>query len=160
MTTGGPGSRRWWGLALVAAAQFMVIMDTSIIGVALPKSRRTLGFAPEAVVVLQRVRGGVRRPAAARRQARPICSAPAGCSPPAGWSCSPGPTVAGAAGTVGVELSGRALQGVGAALIAPAALTLLMTLFGSEPKELTEALALYGAAAPAGGTAGVSSAAS
>jgi len=59
------------------------------------------------------------------------------------------------AGTAGWELAGRAMQGAGAALIAPAALTLLMMLFGSEPKELTKALALYGAAAPAGGTARV-----
>jgi MFS family permease len=40
-------------------------------------------------------------------------------------------------------------------LIAPAALTMLMTLFSHDPRELTKALALYGAAAPAGGTAGV-----
>ena len=63
--------------------------------------------------------------------------------------------VAGLAATAGVELAGRAVQGAGAALIAPSALTLLMMLFGANPKELTKALALYGAAAPAGGTAGV-----
>jgi predicted MFS family arabinose efflux permease len=54
-----------------------------------------------------------------------------------------------------VEIAARAVQGAGAALIAPAALTLLMMLFGSTPKELTKAFAIYGAAAPAGGTAGV-----
>ena len=54
-----------------------------------------------------------------------------------------------------VELAGRAIQGAGSALIAPAALTLLFTIFGGTPRELTKALALYGAAAPAGGTAGV-----
>ena len=63
--------------------------------------------------------------------------------------------VAGLAGQVWVELLGRAAQGIGAALIAPSALTLLMMLFGQSPRELTRALALYGAAAPAGGTAGV-----
>ena len=47
------------------------------------------------------------------------------------------------------------MQGAGSALIAPAALTLLFTIFGGTPKELTKASALYGAAAPAGGTAGV-----
>ena len=57
--------------------------------------------------------------------------------------------------TPAVELAGRAVQGAGAALIAPSALTLLMVLFASNGKELTKALALYGAAAPAGGTAGV-----
>ena len=59
------------------------------------------------------------------------------------------------AGSPGVEVAGRVVQGVGAALIAPAALTLLIMLFGHEPKELTKAIALYGAGAPAGGTAGV-----
>ena len=66
-----------------------------------------------------------------------------------------GSIVAGFAGSVPVELTGRAIQGAGSALIAPSALTLLFTIFGSTPKELTRALALYGAAAPAGGTAGV-----
>lgn len=66
-----------------------------------------------------------------------------------------GSAIAGAAGEMWVELTGRALQGAGAALIAPSALTLLMTLFGGQPKELGKALAFYGAAAPAGGTAGV-----
>src|SRR4051812_41028188 len=39
-------SRRWWALGLIALAQFMVIMDTSIIGVALPRMRDDLGFTP------------------------------------------------------------------------------------------------------------------
>jgi MFS family permease len=37
--------RRWWALAVLAAAQFMVIMDTSIIAVALPEMQRDLGFS-------------------------------------------------------------------------------------------------------------------
>src|ERR687897_981922 len=40
-------SRRWSALAVIALAQFMVIMDTSIIGVALPDIRADLGFSPE-----------------------------------------------------------------------------------------------------------------
>ncbi|WP_262496154.1 MFS transporter [Nonomuraea sp. SYSU D8015] len=66
-----------------------------------------------------------------------------------------GSFAAGIAPEVWVELAGRLIQGAGAALIAPSALTLLMMLFGHDPKELTKAMALYGAAAPAGGTAGV-----
>jgi len=62
---------------------------------------------------------------------------------------------AGLADSTGVEIAARAAQGVGAALIAPSALTLLMMLFGPNPKELMKAFAIYGAAAPAGGTAGV-----
>lgn len=73
-----------------------------------------------------------------------------------GWVIlAAGSLTAGFAGNVPVELTGRAIQGAGSALIAPAALTLLFITFGSSPKELTRALALYGAAAPAGGTAGV-----
>ena len=148
-------TRRRGGLAVIAAAQFMVIMDTSIIGVALPKMQTDLGFSPEglswvfnAYVVafggLLLLGGKLADLFGARR----LFSA--------GWVVLlVGSVVAGAAGTAGWELAGRAVQGAGAALIAPAALTLLMMLFGSEPKELTKALALYGAAAPAGGTAGV-----
>jgi EmrB/QacA subfamily drug resistance transporter len=149
-----PAGRRW-ALGVIAAAQFMVIMDTSIIGVALPKMQADLGFSPEglswvfnAYVVafggLLLLGGRLSDLFGARRVFN------------AGWAALlVGSIVAGAAGTVGWELTGRAVQGAGAALIAPAALSLLMTLFGSEPKELTKALALYGAAAPAGGTAGV-----
>jgi EmrB/QacA subfamily drug resistance transporter len=148
-------SRRWWGLAVIAAAQFMVIMDTSIIGVALPQMQGELGFSQEnlswvfnAYVIafggLLLLGGKLSDIFGARR----VFSV--------GWAVLlAGSVVAGAAGNVGVELTGRALQGAGSALIAPSALTLLMMLFGANPKELTKALALYGAAAPAGGTAGV-----
>lgn len=151
----GRQNRRWLGLAVIAAAQFMVIMDTSIIGVALPEMQRDLGFTPEnlswvfnAYVVafggLLLLGGKVSDVLGAR-----IVFA-------AGWIVlAAGSLVAAVAGNVEVELAGRAVQGAGAALIAPAALTLLMMLFGGKPRELTRALALYGAAAPAGGTAGV-----
>jgi EmrB/QacA subfamily drug resistance transporter len=151
----GSGSRRRLGLAVIAAAQFMVIMDTSIIGVALPQMQRELGFTPEnlswvfnAYVVafggLLLLGGKVSDVLGARTVFA------------AGWVVlAAGSLAAAVAGNVEVELAGRAIQGAGAALIAPSALTLLMMLFGSEPRELTKALALYGAAAPAGGTAGV-----
>ena len=153
--TSPAGNRRWWALGLIAAAQFMVIMDTSIIGVALPEMRTDLGFAPQdlswvfnAYVVafggLLLLGGRLSDLLGARRVFI------------AGWATLlAGSAVAGAAGNVAVELVGRVVQGAGSALIAPSALTLLMVLFMSEPKELTKALALYGAAAPAGGTAGV-----
>ncbi|OBJ99038.1 transporter [Mycolicibacterium fortuitum] len=150
-----PHSRRWWALALIATAQFIVIMDTSIIGVALPRIQEDLGFSQEnlswvfnAYVValggLLLLGGRLSDLFGARRMFS------------AGWVILLiGSAVAGLAGNVGVELAGRAVQGAGAALIAPSALTLLMMFFGSDPRELTKALALYGAAAPAGGTAGV-----
>jgi EmrB/QacA subfamily drug resistance transporter len=150
-----PSSRRWLALGLIAAAQFMVIMDTSIIGVALPKIQQDLGFTPQglswvfnAYVVafggLLLLGGRLSDLLGARR----VFST--------GWVVlAAGSLVAGLAGSPAVELVGRAAQGVGSALIAPAALTLLFTIFGATPRELTKALAVYGAAAPAGGTAGV-----
>ncbi|MDQ0823335.1 EmrB/QacA subfamily drug resistance transporter [Arthrobacter sp. V4I6] len=148
-------SRRWLALALIATAQFMVIMDTSIIGVALPRIQEDLGFSQEdlswvfnAYVValggLLLLGGRLSDLFGARR----IFGV--------GWAILLiGSLIAGAAGDVAIELTGRAVQGLGSALIAPSALTLLMMLFGAEPKQLTKALAIYGAAAPAGGTAGV-----
>ena len=38
---------RWWALALLCAAQFIVILDTSIIGVALPALQTDFGFTAE-----------------------------------------------------------------------------------------------------------------
>ncbi|MFI5489079.1 MFS transporter [Micromonospora echinaurantiaca] len=149
------GNKRWWALGLIALAQFMVIMDTSIIGVALPRMQADLGFSPEnlswvfnAYVVafggLLLLGGRLSDLFGARRMFV------------AGWLILlVGSAAAGLADGVAVELAARAIQGAGAALIAPSALTLLMMLFGAEPRELTRALALYGAAAPAGGTAGV-----
>jgi EmrB/QacA subfamily drug resistance transporter len=153
--TAAPSSRRWLALALIAAAQFMVIMDTSIIGVALPEMQQDLGFTPEslswvfnAYVVafggLLLLGGRLSDLFGARR----IFGL--------GWVIlAAGSLAAGLAGNEAAELTGRAIQGAGSALIAPAALTLLFTIFGAMPTELTKALALYGAAAPAGGTAGV-----
>jgi len=147
--------RRWSALAVIALAQFMVIMDTSIIGVALPEIQADLGFSPEdlswvfnAYVValggLLLLGGRLSDLLGAKRVFG------------AGWLILlAGSLAAGLADSTGVEIAARAVQGAGAALIAPSALTLLMMLFGHDPKELTKAFAIYGAAAPAGGTAGV-----
>src|SRR3954466_2737094 len=147
--------RRWAALGLIALAQFMAIMDTSIIGVALPEIRTDLGFGAgdlswvfNAYVVafggLLLLGGRLSDLLGARRGFAP-----------GGGALRVGRVIAGAATSVPAELTGRAVQGAGAALIAPAALTLLMVLFGREPKQLMKALSVYGAAAPAGGTAGV-----
>jgi MFS family permease len=140
--------KRWWALAVLATAQFMVIMDTSIIGVALPEMQKNLGFSQgelqwvfNAYVItfggLLLLGGRLSDLLGARRVFT------------AGWTVLIGGSiVAAAAQTAWVEVAGRAVQGVGGALIAPAAMTLLMTLFAHDPKELGKAMALYGAAAP------------
>jgi MFS family permease len=147
--------RRWSALAVIALAQFIVIMDTSIIGVALPEIQTDLGFTPEnlswvfnAYVIalggLLLLGGRLSDLFGAKRMFS------------LGWAILAGGSLAaGLADSVGLEIVARAAQGAGAALIAPSALTLLMMLFGSNPKELMKAFAIYGAAAPAGGTAGV-----
>src|SRR5215218_1401601 len=147
--------RRWSALAVIALAQFMVIMDTSIIGVALPEIQADVGFTPDslswvfnAYVIafggLLLLGGRLSDLFGAKR----VFSL--------GWAVlATGSLAAGLAGSTGVEIAARAVQGAGAAFIAPSALTLLMMLFGHDPKELMKAFAVYGAAAPAGGTAGV-----
>ena len=150
-----PNPKRWWALTLLALAQFLVIMDTSIIGVALPEIQQALNFTQSdlswvfnAYVIAfggLLLLGG--RPTDLYGARRIFLS---------GFAILTGASLlTGLAETANLLLVGRALQGLGSALIAPAALTLLMTLFAHDPKELTKALALYGAAAPAGGTAGV-----
>ena len=147
--------RRWWALLVLAAAQFMVIMDTSIIGVALPEIQQTVGFSQSGlswvfnayVIALGGLLllGGRLSDLFGARRIFILGFA----------VLSGGSLLAGVAESSNVLLAGRVVQGVGSALIAPAALTLLMTLFGHDGRELTKAFAVFGAAAPAGGAAGV-----
>ncbi|MCW5715756.1 MAG: MFS transporter [Bauldia sp.] len=150
-----PNPRRWAALALLCAAQFIVILDTSIVGVALPAVQADLGFSDaglswifNAYVIafggLLLMGGKVGDVLGPRRVFA------------AGFAVlTAASLVAGLASSTSVLLIARALQGVGAALIAPAALTILMLLFSQNPKELGRAFGFWGAAAAAGGTAGV-----
>jgi EmrB/QacA subfamily drug resistance transporter len=146
---------RWRALVTLATAQFLIIMDTSIIGVALPDMQTSLGFDPDdlswvfnAYVIafggLLLLGGKLSDIFGARR----VFTA-------GFWMLTIASIAAGVAQTPAVEIAARAGQGVGAALIAPASLTLLISLFSHDQRELGKALAIYGAAAPAGGTAGV-----
>ena len=155
MSQSTPHPRRWWALLVLAFAQFITIMDTSIIGVALPEIQAELGFSQgdlswvfNAYVVAF---GGVLLLGGRLSDlfgARRMFSAGL-------VVLGVGSLVAGVADSTTVEITGRAVQGLGAALIAPAGLTMVVTLFSHDPGELTKALGLYGASAPAGGTAGV-----
>jgi EmrB/QacA subfamily drug resistance transporter len=147
--------RRWWALVVLAFAQFITIMDTSIIGVALPDIQDALGFSPEGLSWVFNAYviafGGLLLLGGKLGDlfgARDVFAAGL-------VALTAGSLAAGLAGGEAVELIGRAAQGVGAALIAPTALSLLVGLFAHDPGELTRALAVFGAAAPAGGTAGV-----
>jgi MFS family permease len=83
--------RRWSALAVIALAQFMVIMDTSIIGVALPEIQADVGFTPDTLSWVFNAYviafGGLLllggRLSDLYGAAQSECSAPAGpCSPP------------------------------------------------------------------------------
>jgi EmrB/QacA subfamily drug resistance transporter len=63
--------------------------------------------------------------------------------------------IAGLAFSNDMLIGARALQGLGAALIAPSALSIVMNLFSTNKSEMNKAMGIWGAAAPAGGTAGV-----
>ncbi|WP_108462824.1 MFS transporter [Devosia naphthalenivorans] len=155
MATFQPDPKRWLALALLCAAQFIVILDTSIIGVALPAMQTDLGFTPEslswifnAYVIafggLLLLGGKLGDIFGARRMFM------------LGFAILTGASLlAGLASSQEFLLAGRALQGVGAALIAPSALTIVMRLFGHNGAELGKAFGFWGAAAAAGGTAGV-----
>ena len=147
--------RRWWALVVLAFAQFIAIMDTSIIGVALPDIQGALGFSAEGLSWVFNAYviafGGLLLLGGKLGDlfgARNVFAAGL-------VALTAGSLAAGLADSEAVELIGRAAQGVGAALIAPTALSLLVGLFAHDPGELTKALAVFGAAAPAGGTAGV-----
>ena len=155
MSTPVPSPRRWWALGIIAVAQFLVIMDTSIIGVALPEIARSLGISqPDLSWVFNAyvvafggllLLGGRLADLYGARRVFVVGFGILGAAS----------LLTGLAPSEPILLVGRALQGAGSALIAPAALALLMTLFAHDGRELTRAFALYGAAAPAGGTAGV-----
>ena len=152
MALSTPDPMRWRALALLCAAQFIVILDTSIIGVALPAIQSDLGFTDEglswifnAYVIafggLLLLGGKLAEVFGARRIFL------------SGFAILTAASVlAGLAESQSVLLAGRSLQGVGAALIAPAALTILMRLFGGQPAELGKAFGFWGASAAAGGT--------
>lgn len=154
MTITDTSTRRWWALGLVSLAQFLIILDTSIIGIALPQIRGALGFSESslqwvfnAYVIafggLLLLGGRLSDLLGARRLFA------------AGFAILVAASLlAGLAWSDVVLVVGRALQGLGAALIAPAAMTLVFRLF-TTPAELGRAMGIWGAAAPAGGTAGV-----
>lgn len=146
--------KRWQALFLICLAQFMVIMDTSIIGIALPAIKQTLHYSQSglhwifnAYVItfggLLLLGGKLADVYGARKLFLLGFGILGGASLLAGLAWD----------DVSLNAS-RALQGIGAAFIAPASLTLLMTTF-RDPAELGKAMGLWGASAAAGGTAGV-----
>jgi EmrB/QacA subfamily drug resistance transporter len=145
--------RRWLALALLSAAQFMLILDITVVNIALPEIGADLGLGRDALtwVVtaytllfggLMLVGGrmadlfGARRVLLSGLAAFTVASLAAGLAP-----------------TAGVLLAARAAQGIGAALISPAALSIVATTFTGA--ERTRALSVWAALGGTGSAAGV-----
>lgn len=140
-------------LMVVCATQFMVVLDISVVNVALPSMRTSLGFtdaglgwvvnAYALVFAGLLLVGGRLADLAGRKRVFVVGLA----------LFTAASLVGGLASTPGWLIGARAAQGVGAAVLAPATLTILTTSFAEGPRR-TRALALWTAIGLAGGTAG------
>jgi EmrB/QacA subfamily drug resistance transporter len=146
--------RKWLALALLLGVQFMVVLDIAIVNVALPSIQQDLGFSERnlqwvvsAYALLfggLLLLGGRVADLLGRRRlfiAGLIVFTAASLTSGLAWS-------------EGVLIGARALQGFGAALITPAALSILTTTF-AEGKERNTALGAWGAVGAFGAVAGV-----
>ena len=145
---------RWAVLGLVCVAQFMVILDATIVNVALPTIERGLHFSPTSlqwiVNAYTLVFGGFLllggRAADLFGTQRLFI---------AGLVLFTGASlINGLATSSGMLVGGRAVQGLGAALVSPAALAIVTRTF-REGAERTKALGIWSAIAAGGGAAGL-----
>src|SRR5689334_609407 len=146
--------RRWFGLAVLVAAQFMVVLDIAIVNVALPTIKTDLHFSQEGlqwvITAYSILFGGVLllggRMADLLGRRRMFM---------AGLVLfSASSLLDGLAWSESSLIAFRAVQGLGAALLSPAALSILTTTF-AEGKERNFALGIWGAVSGSGGAAGV-----
>jgi EmrB/QacA subfamily drug resistance transporter len=146
--------RKWYGLALLLLVQFMVVLDIAIVNVALPSIQIDLGFSQEnlqwVISVYALFFGGFLllggRAADLLGRRRLFLAGVVlftGASLFSGLAWGEGPLI-----------GARALQGLGAAIITPAALSILTTTF-AEGKERNAALGAWGGVGAFGAVAGV-----
>jgi EmrB/QacA subfamily drug resistance transporter len=147
-------ARRWWILGLLATAQLMVVLDATIVNIALPHAQAALGFSNSdrqwivtgyslafgSLLLL----GGRIADLFGRRRSLIIGVI--------GFAAAS--AFGGAAQNFEMLLIGRIVQGAFGALLAPAALSLLTTTFRS-PAERTKAMGIYGGIAGAGASVGL-----
>jgi EmrB/QacA subfamily drug resistance transporter len=153
-TPRAPADRRWLALVLLAAAQFVVVLDASIVNVALPSMGSALHFARDDLSWVINaytltfggflLLGGRLADLLGRRRLFIV-----------GLVLFAGASFAGGIATSsGWLIAARAVQGLGGALLSPAALSLLTTIF-AEGRERNTALGVWGAVAGSGGAVGV-----
>jgi EmrB/QacA subfamily drug resistance transporter len=148
-----PDPRRWLALAAICAAQFMVVLDIAIVNVALPSIRSDLGFSQESlqwVITAYSIffggfllLGGRAADLLGRRR---VFMAGVALFAVSSLLC-------GLAWSEGSLIAFRATQGLGGAMLSPAALSILTTTF-AEGRERNLALGVWGAIAGSGAAAG------
>ncbi len=149
-----PDPRRWKALALVCAAMFMTVLDVSIVNVALPSIKTSLAVSDstlEWVLVAYTITfggflllGGRAADLLGRRRMFMLGMA----------LFAAASLVCGLAGSIGVLIAARAVQGLGAAIVSPATLSIITTTF-EEGAERNKALGIWGAMGGSGAAAGV-----
>ncbi|MFL5975542.1 MAG: MFS transporter [Solirubrobacterales bacterium] len=154
MDTSSARDRRWIALVLLCMAQFVVVLDAAIVNVALPSIQRDLHFSQQDLqwVVNAYVLtfggflllGGRAADLLGRRRVFIVGLVLFSLASLAG----------GFATSEGVLIGARAVQGLGAAILSPAALSIVVTMF-AEGAERNKALGAWGAVAGSGGAAGV-----
>jgi EmrB/QacA subfamily drug resistance transporter len=149
-----PDPHRWQALALVCVAFFMTILDVSIVNVALPSIKNSLHVSDNTlqwVLIAYSITfggflllGGRAADLLGRRRMFMV-----------GVTVfSAASLVCGLANTIGVLIAARAVQGVGAAIVSPATLSIITTTF-EEGSERNKALGIWGAMGGSGAAAGV-----
>lgn len=146
--------RRWMILVVIALAQLMVVLDATIVNIALPSAQKDLGFANDDrqwIVTAYALAFG----------SLLLLGGKIGDIFGRKWAFVAGligfavaSAVGGAAESFGVLAASRALQGVFGALLAPAALSTLTTTF-QDPRERGRAFGIFGAVAGGGGAVGL-----
>ena len=141
-------------LALIAVAQFMVVLDATIVNVALPTIKGDVGFSEESLPWVLNgytlIFGGfllLGGRAADRLGRRRLFMAGIAVFSGASLIC-------GLSQSEGMLLVARGLQGLGGAMVSPAALSIILTTFREGP-DRNRALAVWGAIAGAGGAIGL-----
>jgi EmrB/QacA subfamily drug resistance transporter len=145
---------RWWILALLGVAQLMVVLDATVVNIALPTAQADLAFSDSArqwIVTAYALAfgsllliGGRIADVIGRKWVFIIGLV--------GFAIAS--AIGGAAVNVGMLIGARAVQGIFAALLAPAILSLLTTTF-TEPRERAKAFGIFGAIAGAGASVGL-----
>lgn len=146
--------RRWWALGVLSITQLMVVLDSTVINIALPHAQRDLHFSPGSrqwLITAYALSfgslllvGGRLSDLWGRRTSLYVGLT--------GFALAS--ALGGSAHSFATLVTARAVQGVFGAVLAPAALAAVSTTFGN-PKERAKAFSIYGAIGASGAAIGL-----